>query len=75
MWLIIVWSNALFCFCLFFVIFCSHASRFLIDQLEAEKPIEYRAIMTRLLNKAQQTNDEKLLANAYLQIKELIGGL
>lgn len=50
----------------------SHASRFLIDQLEAEKPEEYKDIMSVFLNKAQQTNNETLVANSYLQIKALI---
>jgi hypothetical protein len=53
----------------------SHASRFLIDQLEKEKPDEFHAVMTRLFYKAQQTNDAKLLSNSYLQIKALLGGL
>eukprot|EP00339_Tiarina_fusa_P027136 CAMPEP_0117012176 /NCGR_PEP_ID=MMETSP0472-20121206/10304_1 /TAXON_ID=693140 ORGANISM="Tiarina fusus, Strain LIS" /NCGR_SAMPLE_ID=MMETSP0472 /ASSEMBLY_ACC=CAM_ASM_000603 /LENGTH=322 /DNA_ID=CAMNT_0004715179 /DNA_START=126 /DNA_END=1091 /DNA_ORIENTATION=- len=49
-----------------------HASRFLIDQLEAEKPEEYKDIMSAFLNKAQQTKNETLVANSYLQIKALI---
>ncbi len=102
-----------------------HASRFLIDELQAERPEQYTAIHNALLNKvcvmlcfcarvwckvcgvifvkatlnrselstcactfsfciltisfiiifqAQQTNDEQLLSNPYLQIHEMIRG-
>lgn len=51
-----------------------HASRFLIDQLQAERPEQYTAILNTLLSKAQLTNDEQLLANPYLQINEMIRG-
>ena len=53
----------------------SHCSRFLIDQLEAERPAEYKLIMNRLVSKALEHSNEKLLANSYLQIKACLAGL
>ena len=48
-----------------------HASRFLLDQLMNEKPDEYRVFLNRLIAHAQQTNNENLLDNPFLQIKFL----
>jgi hypothetical protein len=51
-----------------------YASRFLLDELQAERPEQYTAMLNALLSKAQATNDEQLLANPYVQINEMIRG-
>lgn len=52
-----------------------YASRFLIEQFQSEKPEQFQALLTQLVNKAQQTNNEQLLDNSYLQIRALTGSL
>jgi len=49
-----------------------HASRFLVEHLKSERPEKYKALLEDLLSKAQETNDEKLLENPYLQIREIL---
>eukprot|EP01098_Paradermamoeba_levis_P007457 TRINITY_DN3087_c0_g1_i1.p1 TRINITY_DN3087_c0_g1~~TRINITY_DN3087_c0_g1_i1.p1 ORF type:complete len:281 (+),score=79.75 TRINITY_DN3087_c0_g1_i1:516-1358(+) len=49
-----------------------HASGFLLTQMQKERPDEYQSILTSLLAKAQETNDEQMLANPYMQIQEMI---
>lgn len=50
----------------------SHASRFLIEQLQRERKEQYQAIFSQLLSKAQETNDDKLLSNYYLQVLAIV---
>jgi len=49
-----------------------HAARFLVDQLMTEKPDQYRALLNRVLGKAQQTNNQTILENPYLQLKAIM---
>ncbi|EGC32522.1 hypothetical protein DICPUDRAFT_98853 [Dictyostelium purpureum] len=49
-----------------------HASYFLLTQLEAESPEEYRSILTRLLSKARENNDENLISNPFFQVQGII---
>jgi hypothetical protein len=51
---------------------CSHASRFIIEQLRRERPEQYQAIFKQLLQRAQVTKDDKLLSNYYLQVISII---
>lgn len=37
-----------------------------------ESPEKYKAMFEDLLSKAQETNDEKLLDNPYLQVREIL---
>jgi hypothetical protein len=53
-------------------IWCRHASRFLMAQLKAEKPGEYRALLRRLLKQAQANEDISILSNSYLQVHSLL---
>ncbi len=50
----------------------SHASRFIIEQLRRERPEQYQAIFSQLLQRAQETNNDKLLSNYYLQVISII---
>jgi hypothetical protein len=54
------------------LLFRSHASRFIIEQLRRERPEQYQAIFKQLLQRAQVTKDEKLLSNYYLQVISII---
>ena len=49
-----------------------HASRFIVEHLKAESPEKYKAMLDDLVSKAQETNDEKLLDNPYLQVREIL---
>jgi hypothetical protein len=40
--------------------------------LEAEDPQQYRAILGKLLIKAQEEDDENIVSNHYLQIKAIL---
>jgi hypothetical protein len=43
-----------------------------LDQFELESPEQYRAILAKLLIKAQEQDDENIVSNPYLQIKAII---
>ncbi|GAM22350.1 hypothetical protein SAMD00019534_055250 [Acytostelium subglobosum LB1] len=49
-----------------------HSSYFLLSQLEAESPEQYRSILTRLLTKARENNDENLISNPFFQVQGII---
>ncbi|KAF2073610.1 hypothetical protein CYY_005067 [Polysphondylium violaceum] len=49
-----------------------HSSYFLLTQLEAESPEQYRTILTRLLTKARENNDENLISNPFFQVQGII---
>ncbi|GAM21301.1 hypothetical protein SAMD00019534_044760 [Acytostelium subglobosum LB1] len=49
-----------------------HSSYFLLTQLEAESPEQYRSILTRLLSKARENNDENLISNPFFQVQGII---
>eukprot|EP01125_Pyxidicula_operculata_P022905 TRINITY_DN9671_c0_g1_i1.p1 TRINITY_DN9671_c0_g1~~TRINITY_DN9671_c0_g1_i1.p1 ORF type:complete len:966 (+),score=154.69 TRINITY_DN9671_c0_g1_i1:47-2944(+) len=48
------------------------ASRLLIDTIQKEKPEEFKKILSILMSKAVESNDEKILSNPYLQIKTIL---
>ncbi|EGG20013.1 hypothetical protein DFA_07129 [Cavenderia fasciculata] len=49
-----------------------HSSYFLLTQLESESPEQYRSILTRLLSKARENNDENLISNPFFQVQGII---
>ncbi|EFA76942.1 hypothetical protein PPL_09694 [Heterostelium album PN500] len=49
-----------------------HSSYFLLTQLEAESPEQYRSILQRLLSKARENNDENLISNPFFQVQGII---
>ena len=49
-----------------------HASMFVQQRLVATKADQYRRAVRQLTHQAQQTNDEKLLCNPYLQISTML---
>jgi len=48
------------------------AGKYIIEQLEEEDPEQYRAILSKLLIKAQEEDDENIVSNHYLQIKAIL---
>ena len=50
----------------------SIAGSHILEQFESESPEQYRAILAKLLIKAQEEDDENLVSNPYLQIKAII---
>ncbi|KYQ89125.1 hypothetical protein DLAC_10365 [Tieghemostelium lacteum] len=49
-----------------------HSSYFLLTQLESESPEQYRSILTRLLSKARENNNENLISNPFFQVQGII---
>jgi len=49
-----------------------HASRFFIDQIKSERPEYFRTLMSSIVAKAQQANDERIIDNPYLQIHSIV---
>jgi len=43
-----------------------------VDHLKEERPEKYQALLEDLLSRAQETNNEKLLDNPYLQVREIL---
>jgi hypothetical protein len=43
-----------------------------MEKLEQQSPKEYRSILSKLLIKAQEVDDENIISNHYLQIKTVI---
>jgi len=50
----------------------SYASRYLLELLKQEKPEQYKQLQTGLFTKAQQSNDETILDNPYLQMRSIL---
>ncbi len=50
----------------------SIAGRYILEQFEEESPEQYRAILAKLLIKAQEEDDENIVSNHYLQIRAII---
>lgn len=50
----------------------SIAGRFIIEQLEEQSPEQYIEILSKLLIKAQEEDDENIISNHYLQIKSIL---
>ena len=48
------------------------AGKHIIELFEEESPEQYRAILAKLLVKAQEEDDENIVSNHYLQIKAII---
>ncbi|KAL9351652.1 hypothetical protein Peur_054332 [Populus x canadensis] len=49
-----------------------YSSAFLLKRMMTEKPDEYKHMLQNLIFKAQQSNNEKLLENPYLQMRGLL---
>ncbi|KAJ6767991.1 CONDITIONAL LOSS-OF-GROWTH 1 [Salix koriyanagi] len=49
-----------------------YSSAFLLKRMMTEKPDEYKHMLQNLIFKAQQSNNEKLLENPYLQVRGLL---
>ncbi|CAN0837300.1 hypothetical protein LINGRAHAP2_LOCUS1766 [Linum grandiflorum] len=49
-----------------------YSSAFLLKRMMTEKPDEYQHMLQNLIFKAQQSNNEKLLENPYLQMRGII---
>jgi len=48
------------------------AGKYIIEQLEDEDPEQYHSILSKLLIKAQEVDDENIISNHYLQIKIIL---
>lgn len=48
-----------------------HAATFLMNRLHQDRPAVYTDLLQRLTTLAQQTNNDKLLGNAYLQYRNI----
>jgi len=48
------------------------AGQFIVEKLEEEDPMQYIALLSRLLAKAQEEGDENIVSNQYLQIKTIL---
>ncbi|GAB4814014.1 hypothetical protein N2152v2_001060 [Parachlorella kessleri] len=51
-----------------------YASIFVLRQLMLSRPQQYRRALRQVILRAQQSNDERLLANPYLQVKAMMDG-
>ncbi len=49
-----------------------HVAHFLIEQFAAERPDDYRIILSQLLSKAMETNNEQLVSNPYFQFRGIL---
>ncbi|KAJ6311703.1 hypothetical protein OIU76_012381 [Salix suchowensis] len=49
-----------------------YSSAFLLKRMMTEKPDEYKHMLQKLIFQAQQSNNEKLLENPYLQMRGLL---
>ncbi|XP_021892733.1 LOW QUALITY PROTEIN: uncharacterized protein LOC110810757 [Carica papaya] len=49
-----------------------YSSAFLLKRMMTEKPEKYQSMLQRLVFKAQQSNNEKLLENPYLQMRGIL---
>jgi hypothetical protein len=62
------------------VLTCHHAltvkryyvAHFLLERFAAERPDDYRIILSQLLSKAVESNNEQLVSNPYFQFRAIL---